>query len=29
MDKLNARRIADLFRLRLALDGDETVSARA
>jgi len=29
MDKLNARRIADLFRLRLALDGGEAVSARS
>jgi RNA polymerase sigma factor (sigma-70 family) len=28
MDKLNARRIADLFRLRLALDGAEPTSAR-
>jgi RNA polymerase sigma factor (sigma-70 family) len=26
MDKLNARRIADLFRLRLALDGDDAVA---
>jgi RNA polymerase sigma factor (sigma-70 family) len=26
MDKLNARRIADLFRLRLALDGDDTAA---
>jgi RNA polymerase sigma factor (sigma-70 family) len=26
MDKLNARRIADLFRLRLALDGDDTTA---
>jgi RNA polymerase sigma factor (sigma-70 family) len=26
MDKLNARRIADLFRLRLALDGDDSAA---
>ncbi|MGZ8274064.1 MAG: LuxR C-terminal-related transcriptional regulator, partial [Burkholderiaceae bacterium] len=26
MDKLNARRIADLFRLRLALDGTEAAA---
>ncbi|MGE5160521.1 MAG: response regulator transcription factor [Betaproteobacteria bacterium] len=26
MDKLNARRIADLFRLRLALDGDDAAA---
>ncbi len=27
MDKLNARRIADLFRLRLALDGNEVATS--
>ena len=27
MDKLNARRIADLFRLRLALDGDDAAAS--